>query len=159
MTTLCLREHRVAKYLLLNGEEAREGAVRGEPADGEAPYYGALRVGEKVMELDYYLYETGRKQGKYANANDAYRCDGGEADDFSGAVTYGITIAKTEDEYTEDKHIEAVTGDIIKAEEILRLLADNLVTPCSLRDVLEDICAGDLIVDHLVPVPITARSA
>jgi hypothetical protein len=56
-----------------------------------------------------------------------------------GRASYGVRVAKIEDGQLEDKTIDNVTHDRKLAQDIIKLLADNSVTPISLRDVLEDI--------------------
>ena len=127
MGAMCLHEHRDAGYSRLCDE----------PAGGA----------ERIMRLDYYVCES-----EYDAACPA---TGEGADFFAGVITYGFKITKTETGARagetspanyEESYIADVTGDIQKAKGLLRILADNRVTPCCLRDVLEDICASELAV-------------
>jgi hypothetical protein len=90
---------------------------------------------ENVMGLDYYLYVS--EFGKDFNDYD------GDINYQEEVVSYGIKITKTEAEAIEETLVEDVTVDMEKANDIIRRLADNLVTPCCLREVLEDICASE----------------
>ena len=129
MGAMCLHEHRDAGYSRLCDE----------PAGGA----------ERLMRLDYYVCES-----EYGAV---YTIAGEDAGLYAGAITYGVKITKTETVLSaggtnpanpanpanyEESYIADVTGDIQKAKGLLRLLADNRVTPCCLRDVLEDICAS-----------------
>ena len=116
MITMCQHECRNAPYQLLN-EEQSDSAKR-------------------VMRLDYCLHEsefdTVRNSELYSDSWDT---------SLQGhVISYGIGITKTDEDSLEEIYIGDVTSDGEKAQKILRLLADNLVTPCGLRDVLEDIC-------------------
>ena len=110
MATTCLHEHRYVGYQLLNEE----------PASGMT----------RFMNLDYYICEPdAASAAENAQANGYW----------SDAVSYGIKVAKSEGGLHEEAYIADVTANFGKAGEILHLLADNQVTPCSLRDILENL--------------------
>ena len=115
MVALCLHEHRDIGYSLL----------KDDPSDDA----------ERIMKLDYIICESGREQGLPVAGEDAAI--------YAAGASYGVKITKTETGVQEEKFIGNVTCSIEKAGEILRLLADNCVTPCCLREVLEEICAAD----------------
>ena len=92
---------------------------------GYARLDGARNFGaERPMRLDYYLHEL----------------DGGE--DAPDAVLFCIRVTKDDGDLFEESRVEDATHDFERAKCILQLLADNLVTPCCLRETLEEINAA-----------------
>lgn len=113
-----------------NNMEAEYFSGDGKSADG----------GAKRMKLSYYLLESAPDMGSpVASAGpDSAR---GEPPPGGAVKTYGVSIKKTEGEAVEETYVGDITSDAEKAYALMRLLAENLVTPCCLRDVVEDICA------------------
>ena len=111
MTTMYLHDHKVVKYSSWND--------------------GSVNDLERIMRLDYYVYEN------------EILCDsvkpGCDPAPGVNVITYGISVKKTEGDGVEEKYIENVTCDEAWSRDILRLLADNIVTPCCLDDMLEEI--------------------
>ena len=95
---------------------------------------------EKTMRLDYYIYES--------DVDWEFRLIGSENAARFNVISYGIGVTETGigDGVFEEKIANDVTHDAEKALSILRLLADNCVTPCCLTDALEEICAADATV-------------
>ena len=115
MVALCLHEHRDIGYPLM-----KEGIIGGA---------------DVIMSLDYSVCGPGCDTSFTGEADDEVLSD--------GAASFGIKIIKTETGISEEACIANVTNDIDKANEILLMLANNSVTPCCLRDVLEEICASE----------------
>jgi len=115
MITMCLHERRDAGYSMLN--DSRTGGS------------------ERIMKLDYFICESIHPPD-YATA-------GEDAASHAGIASYGVKVTRTEPEEFEEASAGDVTCDFERAKEILRLLADNCVTPCCLREALEDICASE----------------
>ena len=53
--------------------------------------------------------------------------------------SYDIAVRIESEEGAEAKTIHDVSRDRTEAERLFRAVADGLVTPCTLRDVLEDL--------------------
>ena len=92
---------------------------------------GAASNDTRTMRLSYYAREYENEWGYHAVGNDKAA--------LVNIVAYGIGIIKTESGALEEEYIAGVTGDAAAAREIVKLLADNCVTPCGLADVLSDI--------------------
>jgi len=85
------------------------------------------------MRLDYFLHEGDYEPEAYS----------GDCDDMAEQVkVYGIEVKKTEADSSESEYVADFTTNEGLAMKMLRLLADNHVTPCCLRDVLDDACAN-----------------
>ena len=127
MIVTCLHEHRDVSYFNI----------------GDGPESGAKRF----MKLDYYLCDP--DDGSSAATDAGIEPETAEGPDnyfWSDDVPYGIRVIKTEGDIHEEARVADVTTVYKKAKSILLILADNQVTPCSLRDVLEDICAAEYTV-------------
>ena len=110
---------------------------------------GSEIIEDKTMRLDYYVYES--------DVDWEFRAIGGKNAARFNVVSYGIGVTETalNEKYEiaypcafEDKLVSDVTHDYAKARDIIKMLADNCVTPCSLQDALEDICASELTVEY-----------
>jgi len=95
----------------------------------------------KTMKLDYYLHETDYTP-------ETYNADSGivseppvSLENFMIIKTYAIEVVKTEAGEVEKAYISDVTADKKTAAQMIEALTANLVTPCCLREVLEDLCA------------------
>jgi len=124
--------------------------------------YKHIRKNAAFFTLEYYIIKEektagfgiyadedvyGAGFGAYRTAESgAYRaveCDaarGGAYERASGGA-YGVGVKKFEDGVCEDAYFNAVTCNAEDAASLIKLLADNSVTPCCLRDVLEDLLA------------------
>jgi len=110
MMTMCQHEYKVVRYIFLEN--------------------GSLDASERIMRLDYYVNAVDREWG--------LREDHG----LSGAdiaMSYGVGITKTEADAFEESFIYDVTVNKDRACDILQMLAKYCVTPCCMRDVLEDL--------------------
>jgi len=98
--------------------------------------------GARAMRLDYYLRESEYMPEPAGTDTNIVSGTPVFTGSLAPARVFGIEVVKTESGKTERAYIGEVTADMAKAYEIFKLLSSNLVTPCSLREVLEDICAG-----------------
>lgn len=81
-----------------------------------------IQTGGKI-QVEYYLVES-------------------ENDEMHGNKVYGIEISKKErDNYTESEMFRNLYTNKEKTQDVLRLLAENTVTPVELSFVLDDIMA------------------
>ena len=115
MITTCLHEYRYAGYLCEEEKSANNA--------------------KRLMKLDYYLHESEYSPGAESEPQ--------EPGFWSDEISYGFRVTKTEVDAFEEARVEYVTVGYDKAKELLRILAENKVTPCCLCDVLEDICIND----------------
>ncbi len=84
-----------------------------------------IQTGGKI-QVEYYLVES----------------ENGEIYGNAGDKVYGIEISKKErDNYTESEIIRNLYSNKDKTQDVLRLLAENTVTPVELSAVLDDIMA------------------
>ena len=112
--TMYLHEHREVRY-------APGGSCLADPA-------------EEPVRLDYYLYESEDDWEIKVLGNEA-------AAVRLNLVSYGIGVTESGRELFEEKFVKEVTNDKSAAINIVGVIADNLVTPCCLSEVLEEICA------------------
>ena len=85
----------------------------------------------KNFELEYYLIS---KQHSFINSNINYMC-------------YGVEVRLHEDnisEYCEIESTDELYSSKDRAIDFLNKLADGLVTPCTLKDVLSDTLIEEL---------------
>ena len=124
MTSIFMHERRETGYSLLKS--------------------GWIQGAYKHMKLDYYLFESHFYPGHKSedDKNNQWNFESFYPDDFYDDRTFGICVVRTEEDSFEEVCVNDVTADAQKAAEILNLLSENLVTPCCLREVLEDICAS-----------------
>ncbi|MCL2058470.1 MAG: DUF6514 family protein [Oscillospiraceae bacterium] len=96
---------------------------------------------ERPMRLDYYLDELdGAPQGLYGGGCGCYGGSGrGNPACAVEAVPFCIRVTKEELDAFEEARFEDVTHDFEGAKRIVLLLAENLVTPCCLLEILEEI--------------------
>jgi hypothetical protein len=120
----------------------KEIVLRGDGADGIA----------RKIRFAYYLTKSGadcaeqesvgvmESQGEFAQGFSLSRFGGTESE-YSGqsGASFGIRITMRESGRTEGVSIGDITHDENVAMRIIKLLSDNLATPCSLRDILDDI--------------------
>lgn len=75
------------------------------------------------------------------------RCENGEdaallyriiAEEADGTTRYGAQIVMRRGGETERVTVRDVTASCRRIRELLTLLSENTVTPCTLRDVVED---------------------
>ena len=92
---------------------------------------------EEEIKLEYYLINSTR----YVDGEG--KCIDGE--NFVGEETnlYGIKLVKEGSDYEEDE-VTGVTLSEEVAVDLLKLLADNTVTPVSLVDVVDDWATANL---------------
>ena len=84
----------------------------------------------KLMRLDYFLHENDYGPDEYSGVSA-----------YEPMKVYCVEVKKTEADSCERSYFADLTTDECKAKGVISLLAENLVTPCCLRDVLEDIFA------------------
>lgn len=95
---------------------------------------------ERRVEL--YLGEGTQTGGKIQMEYYLVESDNGEIYGNAGDKVYGIEISKKErDNYTESEIIRNLYSNKDKTQDVLRLLAENTVTPVELPAVLDDIMA------------------
>ena len=56
-----------------------------------------------------------------------------------GTMQFGICIRCTSADTVYEQHVQDVTSSRARAEALLQMLADGVVTPVSLREVMEDV--------------------
>ena len=119
MITLNLREHRDVRFIT---------------ADNEPDFNGVT-----FMRLNYYIHESECEPELLDDNNDPEVWGRGMPYGFTAIKSFGIGVSKTQESNFEEKYVGDVTTNKSKAREIIRMLAENHVTPCCLRDALEDI--------------------
>ena len=145
MMTMCLHEHREIRYL--NSDRISSGVDESghnlsevaetmyAAGDFSEPKCMLFDRFERLMRLDYYLYES--------ECEWEFRAIGSKNVTHFNISSYGVAITKTESDAFEEKLIPNMTNDHHRAREILQLLADNCVTPFCLQEILEDLFANE----------------
>ena len=86
------------------------------------------------MDLKYYL--VGNKR------SDCAECIDGGKGCSEGEIVYGIKVAKVspskEDEVLDEDEVSGITFSMCEAKKLIRILADNTVTPIALAEVVDD---------------------
>jgi hypothetical protein len=95
------------------------------------PAYDDPAQASKKITLDYYLMEN-------EVGYEIYNSGKARAETVRGAG-YGIRITKAEGAAFEEISAPDITVEQTRARRLIRLLADNDVTPCGLPDVLEEL--------------------
>ena len=162
MIATCLHEHRIVSYSRV-GDEPADSYEQVMELDyyinepNHEPTYGAHSHGELIHREPTYGEPTHGEPTHGEPINGPNREPGAILGAERGicatdngcwpiAMSYGFVVAKTEGGIHEEACVDDVTINYDRAKKILNLLADNQVTPCCLREILEDICATEYTV-------------
>lgn len=63
-----------------------------------------------------------------------------------GYVCFGVRISTTLFGEEESAYVEDISSIYEKAEEFFKLMADNAVLPCTLKDIAEDYAASECMI-------------
>ena len=63
-----------------------------------------------------------------------------------GRVCFGVKVSTTLFGEEESAYVEDISHIYEKAEEFFKLIADNSVLPCTLKDIAEDYAAAECMV-------------
>jgi hypothetical protein len=111
----------------VQAQEARAGKTRAsKPQTGEAQAQEA--------QAGAYLAREGAERAFAPSRPARY---GGHA--ARNGVCYGVRVTLSENGKTEDACVDGITPDKSSALRLAELLAENLATPLSLRDILDDL--------------------
>ena len=134
----CERLMKIDYYLHKTGEEAGIMVEAAEAVDAAE----AAEAADAADATDAANAAEAVEAVGAANAANAMVCANGVAY-RADSISYGIKITMIDTGILEEACVEGVTENYEKAKKILLTLADNQVTPCCLREILEDICAAD----------------
>lgn len=65
---------------------------------------------------------------------------------INGRVCYGVRVSTTLFGEEETAVVEDIASDPERAAEFVRVIADNIVLPCTLKDIAEDFAAEQCMV-------------